>query len=278
MSNYNSIEKIISAEILRVNEDNLIANKICNTSFQGDIKNAGDSVTFIGLNEPTVADYAGTISYEDIDDTAITLNIDKDKYFAFKVKDLEELRSSIGLKDSQTKRASYNLKKAVDTYVLGLYSAAGVTLDPVTVTPQNALSVVAEMKEALEKANVPDGQSFIVVPPFLKTKLILAGIKFSVNEGINGTGSIGYTNELGCDLYVSNQLSVSGATCYALAGSYSAIAYAEQILDTSVIERLEDSFDTAVRGRIVFGAKVIKPGELICAPLTDGGNELAGDD
>ena len=274
MSNYNSIEKIISAEILRTNEDNLIANKICCTSFQGDIKNAGDSVTFIGLNEPTVDSYNGSVSYEGIDDSAIVLDIDQDKYFAFKVKDLEELRSSIGLKDSQTKRASYNLKKSVDTYVLGLYGNAGTTLDSATVTPANALAIVAEMKEALEKANVPDGQSWIVIPPFLKTKLILAGIKFSVNEGINGTGAIGYTNELGCDLYVSNQLASSGTTVYALAGSYSAIGYAEQVLETQVIDRLEDSFDTAVRGRIVFGAKVIKPHELICAPVIDGGNSL----
>ncbi|MBO7665920.1 MAG: hypothetical protein J6S70_00670, partial [Clostridia bacterium] len=114
MSNYNSIEKIISAEILRTNEDNLIANKICNTSFAGVIKNAGDSVTFIGLNDPAVGSYNGTVSYEEIDDNAIKLNIDQDKYFAFKVSDLEALRSSIGLKDSQTKRASYNLKKSVD--------------------------------------------------------------------------------------------------------------------------------------------------------------------
>lgn len=278
MSNYNSIEKIISAEILRTNEDNLIANRICNTTFRGEIKNAGDSVTFIGLNEPTVDDYTGTISYESIDDTAITLNIDKDKYFAFKVKDLEELRSSIGLKHSQTKRASYNLKKAVDSYVLGLYGYAGASLQQATVTPQNALTVVAEMKEALEKANVPDGQSWIVVPPFLKTKLILAGIKFSVNQGINGTGAIGYTNELGCDLFVSNQLATVGNVCYALAGSYSAIAYAEQILETQIIDHLENSFDAAVRGRIVFGAKVIKPEELVCVPIVDGGNSLADEE
>ena len=278
MSNYNSIEKIISAEILRTNEDNLIANRICNTTFRGEIKNAGDSVTFIGLNEPTVDDYIGTISYESIDDTAITLNIDKDKYFAFKVKDLEELRSSIGLKHSQTKRASYNLKKAVDSYVLGLYGYAGASLQQATVTPQNALTVVAEMKEALEKANVPDGQSWIVVPPFLKTKLILAGIKFSVNQGINGTGAIGYTNELGCDLFVSNQLATVGNVCYALAGSYSAIAYAEQILETQIIDHLENSFDAAVRGRIVFGAKVIKPEELVCVPIVDGGNSLADEE
>ena len=274
MSNYNSIEKIISAEILRTNEDNLIANKICNTKFSGDIKDAGDSVTFIGLNEPAVGDYAGTVTYEEIDDNAIKLNIDQDKYFAFKVKDLEALRSSVGLKDSQTKRASYNLKKNVDSYVLGLYANAGTTLTSTSVTPSNALQIVAEMKEALEKANVPDGQSWIVVPPFLKTKLILAGIKFSVNEGVNGTGAIGYTDELGCDLFVSNQLAESGGTYYALAGSYSAIGYAEQILDTQVIDRMEGSFDTAVRGRIVFGAKVIKPNELVCAPVSDGGNSI----
>ena len=80
MSNYNSIEKIISAEILRTNEDNLIANKICNTSFAGDIKNAGDSVTFIGLNDPAVGSYNGTVSYEEIDDNAIKLNIDQEKW------------------------------------------------------------------------------------------------------------------------------------------------------------------------------------------------------
>lgn len=76
MSIYNSIEKVISAEILRSNEDNLIANRICNTSFVGDIKNRGDSVTFIGLSEPTVYSYEGTLDYEDISDSGVVLSID----------------------------------------------------------------------------------------------------------------------------------------------------------------------------------------------------------
>ena len=38
MANYNSIEKIISAEIIRTNEDNLLANTVCNTAFVGDRK------------------------------------------------------------------------------------------------------------------------------------------------------------------------------------------------------------------------------------------------
>ncbi len=269
----NSIEKVISAEILRTNEDNLIANKICNTVYSGEIKNRGDSVTIIGLNEPTVTDYTGTLTYEELEDSAVVLPIDQDKVFAFKVRDLDELRSAVALKDSQLKRASHNLKLAVDKYVLGLYSDAGKTYNETTITSENVLSVIAEIKQMLEEMNVPDGRSFIVVPPFVKTKLMLAGIKFSVNEGVNGTGVIGFTDELGFDLYVSNQLTVlEGGKYQCIAGSYSAIAYAEQVLDTQIIERMENSFDTAVRGRLVFGAKVIRPNELICASLINGNN------
>ncbi len=274
MSNYNSIEKVISAEILRTNEDNLLANTICNTEFCGDIKNRGDSVTFIGLNDPTVYDYEGNITYEEIDDSALMLLIDQDKAFSFKIKDIEALRSSIGLEDSQTKRASYLLKNEVDSYVFSLYDEAGCMMNEVSATPENILQTIAEMKQSLEEANVPDGRTWIVGPPFIKTKLMLAGIKFQINNGVNGTGAVAFTDELGCDIFVSNQLAQSGDYTMMLAGSYSAIAYAEQVLETQVLDRLENSFDKAVRGRLVFGAKVIKPNELVCCPVSDGGNTL----
>ena len=274
MANYGSIEKVISAEILRTNEDNLLANKVCNTSYVGDIKNRGDSVTFVSLNDPTVYDYNGSVTYEDVNDSATKLLIDQDKAFSFKIKDIEALRSSVGLEDSQTKRASYLLKNQVDTYVFGLYGNAGITLDEVAATPANVLNTVATMKQKLEEANVPDGRTWIVVSPFVKTKLMLAGIKFQINNGVNGTGAVGFTDELGCDIFVSNQLAAKNGKTMMLAGSYSAIAYAEQVLETQVIDRLEDSFDKAVRGRLVFGAKVIKPEELVCCPVTDGGNSI----
>ena len=274
MANYNSIEKIISAEILRTNEDNLLANTICNTDFCGDIKNRGDSVTFIGLNDPTVYDYEGSIVYEDIDDASLTLTIDQDKAFSFKVKDIEALRSSIGLEDSQTKRASYLLKNEVDSYIFKLWKEAGNFISEAEVTPENVIGKVAEMKQKLEEANVPDGRTWIVVPPFIKTKLMLAGIKFQINNGVNGTGAVAFTDELGCDIFVSNQLDNMEGYTMMLAGSYSAIAYAEQVLETQVLDRLENSFDKAVRGRLVFGAKVIKPKELVCCPVIEGENNI----
>ena len=143
MSNYNSIEKIISAEILRTNEDNLIANKICNTNFAGEIKNAGDSVVFIGMNEPTVSNYTGTLSYDTTQDSAVTLDINQDKVFAFKIKNLEELRSSIGLRDSQTKRASYNLKKEVVLVTSGAIAVGKKAVNLKTIEGQTQAEAMA---------------------------------------------------------------------------------------------------------------------------------------
>ena len=278
MSVYNSIEKVISEEILRTNEDNLIARKICATVCSGEIKKRGDSVVITGLSEPSVYDYSGSVVYEEVSDASMILNIDQDKVFSFKIKDIEELRSSIGLRDSQARRASYNLKLEVDKYVLGLHGQAGQLYEDTTVTPGNVLKVLAEIKQKLEEVNVPDGRTFIVIPPFVKTKLMLAGVKFQINNGVNGTGTIGFTDELGYDVFVSNQLAkttVEGKVKYtALAGSYSAIAYAEQVLETQILDKLENSFDKAVRGRLVFGAKVIKPGELVAAGLFDGENTI----
>jgi hypothetical protein len=75
-------------------------------------------------------------------------------------------------------------------------------------------------------------------------------------------------------IYVSNHLESRDETVHMMAGSYSAIAYAEQLLDVQYIDRLENSFDSAVRGRIVFGAKVVKPEELVTVPVIDGGNAI----
>lgn len=278
MSVYNSIEKVISEEILRTNEDNLIARKICATVCSGEIKKRGDSVIITGLSEPSVYDYTGSVVYEDVSDASMILNIDQDKVFSFKIKDIEELRSSIGLRDSQARRASYNLKLEVDKYVLGLYGQAGQFYEDTTVTPANVLKVLAEIKQRLEESNVPDGRTFLIIPPFVKTKLMLAGVKFQINNGVNGTGTIGFTDELGYDVFVSNQLTRATVEDkvkhIALAGSYSAIAYAEQVLETQILDKLENSFDKAVRGRLVFGAKVIKPSELVAAGLFDGENAI----
>ena len=53
-----------------------------------------------------------------------------------------------------------------------------------------------------------------------------------------------------------------------MAGSYNAIVYAEQILKSRMIKDVPGSFAAQCDGLHVFGAKVIKPKELVRVTAT----------
>jgi len=270
MATANFAPKIWAATILRTLEDNLIAKKIANTQYTGEISKAGDAVYFNGLADPTISSYTGsTISYEALQDSRVTLLVDQSDMFAFKVGDIEKAQAKMDVKGSQAQRAAYGLNKACDTYMMGLYTGAGNDVGSVTVTSANVLSTVALIQQKLAEANVPENEMWLALPPWMRNKLALAGVKFSIAEGVNGTGAMAWTNDLGFDVYITNQINNNGTVFNVMAGSKNAIAFADQITETEDI-RLIDTFDTAVRGLHVYGAKIIKPKELVKAALTAG--------
>jgi len=274
MATANFVPKIWAATIMRTLEDNLIARKICNTEYTGAIKTKGDAVYFNGMADPTISTYTGaTISYENLQDSRITLLVDQADMFAFKVGDIEKVQAELDVKGSQAQRAAYGLKKACDTVIMGMYSTAGKTVTAATITTLNVLSVIGSYQQLLQESNVPESDMWMVIPPWLQLKLKLAGVKFQIKNGINKTGSILWTDELGFDMYVTNQVINTGTVAVpisqVMAGSKNAIAFADQITETEDI-RLIDTFDTAVRGLHTYGMKNVKPLELVSGALTMG--------
>ena len=272
MSTANFVPKLWAATIMRTLEDNLVAKKICNTQYTGQISKRGDAVYFNGLADPTIAAYTGaTITYENLQDSRVTLLVDQADMFAFKVGDIEKVQTELDIKGSQAQRAAYGLKKACDTYLMGLYTGAGKTVAAASVTSANILSTIGAFQQLLAESNVPENDMWMVVPPWVQLKLKLAGVAFSINEGINKKGGMAWTNELGFDMYVTNQVVNTGTVAVPvsqiMAGSKNAIAFANQITETEDI-RLIDTFDTAVRGLNTYGGKIIKPLELVTGALT----------
>lgn len=264
------VPQIWAATIMRTLEKSLIARQICNTDFTGEIKKYGDTVHFPGLVDPAVSAYSGAITYENLLSSDVPLLIDQQNYFAFKVSDIEKAQSKVELQNSQAARAAYKLRDTCDAFILGLYAQAGLaevvdaTLDSATV-----LSAIGLMSQRLEEANVPDEQKVIVIPPWVKLKLMLAGVKFGIKQGIKGATGLQWTDALGFDLYVSNNLTNTAATpvTKCIGCSKNAIAFAEQVVETRAME-LEDSFDVGVSGLHVFGAKVVRPNEMVVGTFT----------
>lgn len=268
------IPEIWDASILRTLEDNLVAKKICNLKPTSAIKGAGDTIYFNGLGDPTISAYAGTVNYENLTDSQVALLIDQQNYYGFDVTDIEAAMANVDLKGSQTERAAYKLAQACDSYVLGTsitdLAAAGTVTDA-TCDSATILSDIALLAQKLYEQNVQDSNMFMVIPPWVMIKLKLAGVAFSINEGINGKGGMQWTKDLGFDVFVTNNLPNTGTAAAPvhkiIAGSYQAIGFADS-LSKSETMRAETAFADHVRGLHVFGARVIKPLELAIGAFT----------
>jgi hypothetical protein len=275
MSVQNFKPALWAATVMRTLEDNLVAKKICSTDYTGEIKQKGDRVHFNGLADPTIGSYTGAdISAEELQDASMTLIVDQQPYYAFLVNDIDKAQSNIDLKNSQIKRAAYGLQKSVDTYIFGLYAQAQANAAPITDGSCDTATVfgdIALLKQYLMENNVPENDMWLAIPPWVQTKLELAGIAFSVNMGINGSGGMSYAKGLGFDIFVSNNIYNAGTAAApvssVLAGSYNAIGFADQVTETEAF-RHPTRFSDVCRGLYTFGAKVIKPKELALATLT----------
>jgi hypothetical protein len=193
--------------------------------------------------------------------------IDQANYYAFYVDDIDAFRSVIDVKGTAVDEAKHGLFDTADKYVFGLYAGAGTTITA-TVSETIALSTTSTVCRKLEEGNIKPRNRWIVIPPWYKEKLMLAGVKFSIMEGVAGSkNGVSWAHEWDTDFFVSNNLTTTGAegsyNTKCLAGSYNAIVYADQIIKSRYIPDVPGSFAGQCDGLHVFGAKVIKPKELI---------------
>lgn len=267
------IPAIWDEKIQRTLADNLVALKISRTRPQKGAKGHGDTVYFNGLAEPTINDYSGTLTYEALDSGQVALLIDQQKEYSFKVTDVEQAMANVDLKGSQTERAAYQLKKSIDTYIMALYTEAdsGNVITDDTCDTATILSDISSAVRKLEEQNVMEGNMWMTIPPWVKEKLILAGVAFQINNGTNETGQMAWANYIGIDIYVTNQVynsnTAAAPVSWCMFGAYDAIVY-ENALTKSRMMELEASFDAGCSGLTVFGAKVIRPKELGYMKLT----------
>lgn len=271
------VPQLWDAAVYRTLEDTLVAKKICRNMPTNPAKGFGDTVYFNGLADPTVNDYTGTVTYETLISSQIPLLINQRKYAAFKVGDIEAAMANVDMKGSQAARVAYVLQKAVDTYIFGSATAVAVAGAGTTATADTTcdsttiLSDISGMIRILEEQNVRANNIWIVIPPWVKEKLVLAGIKFQIKDGLSVEGGVEFANYLGADIYVSNNVynsnTATDPVSTVCAGSYDSIVYSEALMESRGME-LESSFDYGVSSLLVFGAEVIKPKELVKRVMT----------
>lgn len=274
----NFIPEVWSASILEALRAKLVFPSLCNRDYEGDIREAGDTVHITGYDDVTVKKYTrGTnITVDAVTDANKgTLTIDQSDYFAFKVNDLDKVQAKDDLTGNFTNSAAYNMALNVEKYISGLMDkAATAPAKTISVTtPSDAYLAVVEARKQLDKQNVPTEGRWIVVSPdfyalLLQDSRFIEGTEAGHNTLLNGVvGSVS-----GFTVVESNNVpTVSGKPSKQsiIAGTNAATTFAQQVNKVEAM-RMQDDFADMVRGLDLYGGLVVRPECLTKVVLTLG--------
>jgi len=269
------IPEIWAARLLEHLDKAHVYAALMNRDYEGEIRNAGDTVHINTIGDITVDDYDGTaITYEALSTTSQDLKIDQAKYFAFGVDDVEKAQALPGLVEAATQRAAYAINDTADQFLAGVLadSATPAIAGSVALDEDNVYKTLVAMKVALDKQNVPTEGRWVVIDPtchglLLQDKRFVSFGTDITNERLVN-GKVG--RAVGMDIYVSNNVpEEDGAYCL-IAGVPMAATYAEQIIETEALRDI-DTFKDLVRGLHVYGAKVTHAAALASVVATYGG-------
>jgi hypothetical protein len=262
-----------------------VLGEITNNDWEGEIKGQGDKVHIRSIPTITIRDYAKgqNLTNEVPQSTPIELLIDKGKYFAVVLDDVDKVQADVNLMDMFTNDASMQMKIAIDALVLdGVKSAAaaanmgatagalsgnlnlGTDAAPRAVAKSSVLDLILDMGQTLDEQNVPETGRFLVIPAWMAAMIKASDLKQAYLTGDSVSplrnGKIGQIDRFQC--YISNNLPKTGdGDSYILAGTRDAISFASQMTQVETL-RAQSTFGNIVRGLNVFGYGVTKPEAL----------------
>lgn len=258
--------EIWSALLLESYKKTLVYANLCNKDYEGELKQAGDTVRITAISRPTVSAYTrnADISYEELSDAQRTMIVDQERYWAFSVDDVDAFQARGNVVPTAMAEAAYALSDVVDQYVAGLYTqvnAANAISTTAVTSGDLAYTGIRRLMLKLDEANVPKTGRWVVVPNWYHS-LLLENSKFVDLTGntqsdalINGL--VG--RALGATIYTTNNAPlITGDDYSVMAGTNAAISMAEQLTKTEAM-RSEQRFADRVRGLLIYGAKVIRP-------------------
>src|SRR3990167_3724711 len=105
--------------LLNLNDAHVYAN-CCNSDYEGEIANAGDSIKINTIGRPTVQTYTknGTLTGpETLQDSVMTLIIDQSKALNFEVDDIDKKQNLPNAMGQAMKEGAWALADTADAYL-----------------------------------------------------------------------------------------------------------------------------------------------------------------
>lgn len=243
---------------------------VVNRDYEGEIRNAGDSVKIASIGDITVGTYTkdSDMTVQTLDDADQMLSITQQRYFNFIVDSIDKAQQNVNVMDSAMREAGYKLMDLADQFIAGNYVYAptdtgiGDDTTPLLGLASNvAYNMLVAQKVKLDERNIPTTGRFVIIPPFLHgallqdSRFVSAGTAKTDERLANGV--VG--RAVGFDVLLSNNVpNTSGAKYKVIAGHPMGFSYAEQIVRVETYKP-EKRFGDGVKGLHVYGGKLVRP-------------------
>ena len=287
VTSYENFVPELWSGILNAGFDNTgVMDSCVNKKYEGEIKNAGDTVHIQTFGDVTIRDYGSSdITYETPTETTTALTLDQQSYFAINVPDIYAVQSNVDLIQGYTNRAKAAIALKKDTFLLGKHAdvpsdniveSSGYVLNKSTI-----YSKFVELAKVLKNNNAVDSTGrnmWCVINPEVEAVLIQAPEFCHATETGDKTIRDGAIAKIaGMDILVCTNLQPIANKIYVMAGITDSISYAGQVAKIEDI-RFESRFGTGIRGLYVYGAKTVNPNQLAKLVVDVSSSNESGDD
>lgn len=254
----------------------------CNRQYEGDAKEKGESVKILGVGKPTIRSIAKSARNndiegpEEIEDTSVIMQINQIRYFNYMVGDIDKAQMSpSGIMDALATETSEELASSMDSYIASKVADSNVKKlnpTPTKVTEENVLDILDDALQLLYENDVKPSTEIVVTvtPRFYKLFKRAYAVKDTNNSGILKNGKVGMygnaTVKMSNNVFKS-KTSVDNDTDNIMIRTKRAVAFVKALTHTEPY-RPEKKFADAVKGFVLFDAKVVRPKEMINVNVT----------
>lgn len=262
----NFIPNVWSETLLTNLDREYIGVKNCTREFEGDIQKKGDVVKIASIGAIDVFDYTKNTDMtapQTIEGSATQLEISQSKAFNFQIDDVDRAQQTPKLMNAAMAEAAAALADQADRYVYSLWSEvpSANTLTVKSLSLDNLVDTLVAAREMLYKKNVGGNTELVLeVSPHIASFILLNRI-YEKTTDVLEHGLLG--DFLGCKIYVSGNIAVDSdgyEKCFLR--TRRAIAFAEQLRGMEAY-RPEKRFADAVKGLHLYGAKIVRPDEMV---------------
>jgi len=256
---YQTFKPEVWAELTNRNlNKQLVFGALANRNYEGKIENMGSSVRVPSIGSVTVGDYTGAdITFQEDTGAYQTITINKAKYFALKMDDVDKAQAIPGVMETLTDQAIYEMADVVDTELAKLYIKCKNKVAGVIGTDKVSDKII-DLAVKMDEDNVPTANRWLVISPEIYGQLIKEVPTISKGEntlGINQSYFIGSWG--GFTIYKSNNVQRTAKKYHCMAGVSAGLTLAMQLNEIKAGE-FEKSFGEYVKGLQLFGCDVIE--------------------